>query len=154
MPTTLPEGTAALHFVSDDWDGTLVGLGTATWTPVDGLSRYQRSGQANTTSNAIYGRAQAVTTIGQPDRTITLNGFYADGDAGQEMLRAYSPDGANANEDLGYAYLRDGTKGFAVMVKVGGGDEGSAAEGGLQDTSFTLAPQADPVVVTNEIPGA
>lgn len=152
MPTTLPEGSAALHYLSEDWDGESAGIATATWTAIDGLSQYDRSGQANSTSNFFFGRAAAVTTIGRPDRTITLRGAYADGDAGQDLLREYSPDGANANVSIAYAYLRDGTKGYAVMVKVGGGDENANAEGGLQTVSFTLAPQTDPVAVTTGIP--
>lgn len=151
MPTTFPKGDEAGHYISDDWDGTSGGIATATWTPLDGLGEYNRANTANTTDHRMYLRSQAVTTVGIPGRTVTLNGWYADGDAGQELLRSYAPDGANAGSDLGYAYLRDGTKGYAIMVQVGGGEERSNAEGGLQPVSFTLAPQSDPVTVTTGV---
>lgn len=158
LAVTFPKGDEALHYISEDWDGTLgaaspaTGIFAATWVAVDGLGEYNRSNSANTTDHRIFGRAQAVSTVGVPGRTVSLNGWYADGDPAQDVLRAYAPGGANAGEDLGYAYLRDGTKGYAMMVQVGGGEERSNAEGGLQPVSFTLAPQSDAVTVTTGIP--
>jgi hypothetical protein len=156
MPATFPIGSQGLHYVSTDWDGTEAGVAAATWTAVDGLGDYTRGGQANTTPHRIYGRSTAVVTVGIPDRTITLNGWYVENTEtamqGQEILRAHSPEGASANVSLGYAYLRDGTSGYAVLVQVGGGDETSNAEGGLQPVTFTLAPQNDPVEITAGIP--
>ena len=97
-------------------------------------------------------RTESINTIGIPSRTLTLTGWFVENsveaDQGQEILREYSPDGANANTDLGFLYLRDGSNGFAQMVQVGGGEESANAEGGLQPTSFTLAPQDSAVVAT------
>lgn len=149
LQTSLPTGEQGRHYVSEDWDGSEGGVDSATWIEVDGLGEYARSNQAQNTDHHIFGRSQAVTTIGTPSRTITLNGWFASGDPGQDLLRAYSAGGAYANETLAYMYLRDGSNGFAVYVKVGGGEERSSAQGGLQPVTFTLAPQDDPVEVTS-----
>jgi len=149
LSVSFPKGDEAQHYVSTDWDGTEVGIDGATWIPLDGLGEYTRSNQANTTDHRIFGRSQAVTTVGIPGRTVTLNGWYAKGDTGQDTLRAYAPGGANAGDDLGYLYIRDADgDGYAIKVQVGGGEERANAEGGLQPVSFTLAPQTDPIEVT------
>lgn len=149
MPV-FPEGSAAHLAVSTDWDGTQGDIATATWTPVDGISEAVRANQANTTDHNMFMRASAVTTTGQPSRTITLNGFYSPDDAGQMVLRAHAPGGASSGTAIGYRFRPTGTAGgangaYAVLVKVGGGEERANAAGGLQPTSFTLAPQADAV---------
>jgi hypothetical protein len=143
---TFPTGDNALHLVSTNWDGLSGGLAAATWTVVDGLGDKTRSNQANTTPHRIFGRRQAITTVGIPDRTITLNGWYAEDDAGQEVLRAAQ----SAGTEIGYMNVRDYNvgNGYAVKVKVGGGEDRQQAEGGLQPVSFTLAPQDDAVNFT------
>lgn len=96
----------------------------------------------------MFMRASAITTTGQPSRSIALNGFYSPDDAGQVVLRQYSPGGANTGEALGFRFRPSGTAGagsFAQLVKVGGGEHRANAVGGLQPTSFTLSPQADSV---------
>lgn len=147
MAVSFPKGNDALLYVSTDWDGTAIGIAGSTWTPLDGFEEYTRQNNANTTNYFFYGRSQAITTIGIPGRQITLSGEYAHDDSGQDILRDYSPDGTNANANLGFMYLRDGTNGYAQLVQVGGGEERSRAEGGLQPVNFTLAPQDEPVPV-------
>jgi hypothetical protein len=148
---TFPKGNEAQLYVFDptNWDGTTeADLLTMDLIPLDGLETYDRESRANKTDYFFYMRTQAVSTIGIPARGITLAGQYAQDDAGQDMLRAYGPDGANANDDLGFVYLRDGSNGFAQLVQVGGTPESSRAEGGLQPVSFELAPQSEPVALT------
>lgn len=145
MGLLFPEGGQFTVEVSEDWDGTQAGIANAGWTEVDGMSEYTRGNQANTADHFFFGRSSAVTTTGIPARTITLNGFFSTDDAGQGILRAHAPGGADAGEVLGVRIRPDGVSGYAVQVKVGGGEERANAQGGLQPLSFTLAPQADPV---------
>ena len=143
-----PRGNQGRMFASADWDGTEGDITTATWTELDGFEEYARSNNANLTNYFFFGRTQAVSTIGQPARTINLTGQYEDADAGQALLRQYGPEGASANTDLGFMWLRDGSNGYAVMVQVGGSEERARAEGGLQPFNVTLAPQDEPIDVT------
>lgn len=146
-----PTGDNALHLVAvygdgeGAWDGTEEGIDSADWYVVDGLGDATRSANTTTTPHRIFGRSEAITTVSTPDRTVTLNGWFAEGDHGQGMLRAAMETGTV----LGYMLIRDRNvgNGYAVPVRVGGGDDTQNAEGGLQVTSFTLAPQGSAVTV-------
>lgn len=147
MPVSFPKGNEGRMFVSEDWDETEGDITSATWTELDGFEEYARSNNANLTNFFFFGRTQAISTIGQPARTITLTGQYAADDTGQDLLRAYGPEGASANQNLGFMWLRDGSNGYAVPVQVGGSEERARAEGGLQPFNVTLAPQDEPINV-------
>lgn len=145
---TFPKGNQGLLYVSEDWDGTEAGADTATWIILDGIEAFDRESRATKNDHFFFGRTQAVTAIGIPARGVTLAGQYAQDDAGQDLLRAYGPDGANANDNLGFMWLRDGSDGFAQFVQVGGTPESARAEGDLEPVSFELAPQDEAVSIT------
>lgn len=150
--TTFPSGDNALHLVAaygedaGEWDGTAEGVDTAEWYVIDGVGDSVRASNATETPHPMFGREEAVVTVGTPSRTVTLNGWFAEGDTGQNMLRTAQKNGT----EVAYLNIRDVNvgNGYAQRVKVGGGEERQNAEGGLQSVSFTLAPQGDAVDVT------
>lgn len=148
-----PTGDQALHLVAQygdgggAWNGTPEGIDSATWYVVDGIGDQAEDDAGGTTPHSMFGRSQAVSTPNAPAPSLTLNGWWIEGDAGQELIRTAK----TSKLTLGYLNLRNWQAGYgsAYPVRVGGGSSSQNASGGLQPVSYTFAPQADPIEVTD-----
>lgn len=87
------------------------------YSPVDGLTTINRNSTRNKTATSIFGRAAKIQNFGPRDLSYTLNGLISVGDSGQDILRAAEA----SNDVLSLQVLFDGTNGFNVLGRVGGG---------------------------------
>src|SRR5690606_1353508 len=116
-----------------DWDGTVAGIGGATWVPVDGI------GSVTITEGSPDAPPYRLATVredGPVVDVITLIGWHNTDDQGQALLR----EARQTLAPIGVRIRADGTSdtGECWLAKVGPRDHRSSAEGGLQTTTFTL----------------
>lgn len=119
-----------------------VSLSPDAYVPIDDMNNFQRSTSRDKQTFPVFMRALAHTIAGARGVTYTLSGFLDSDSDGQAILFA-----AEQNDTVvTIKVLWDGTNGFTQDVRVGSTSQNTTPEG-LQEASFELIADADPVVV-------
>jgi hypothetical protein len=135
---------AANPFLGSDFEVYVLDTSVSppSYVPVDDMNNFQRSTSRDKQTFPVFMRLTAHVIPGARGVTYTLSGFLDSGSTGQDILRA-----AEQNDNVvTMKFLWDGTNGFTQDVKVGSTSQNTTPEG-LQETSFELLADADPVIV-------
>jgi len=112
------------------------------YVPIDDMNNFQRSTSRDKQTFPVFMRAIAHVIPGARGVTYTLSGFLDSDSDGQAILFAAE----QADSTVSIKVLWDGTNGFTQDVKVGSTSQNTTPEG-LQEASFELIADADPVIV-------
>jgi hypothetical protein len=109
-----------------------------TYSPVSDLNRVDYNANRPVTNIAVFMRSVQYSIPGVKEQTMTLSGFWSQGDTGQGILNT-----AEAADDvIAIEILRDGTNGYEIFGRVGSIRETAAPEG-LQEISYDFSAVTD-----------
>jgi hypothetical protein len=105
--------------------------------PVSLMNRFEISGEENTAEFDTFDSDDPITFAGKRRRTLTVSGYLADGDSGQDALFA----AAAAKETVILKFLWDGTtNGFTQECRVRAYSGSAAAGNQPVECSFDFTP--------------
>ena len=113
-----------------------------TYSPVSDLTTISNNSTRDKTATGVFMRTTKHTTFGPQDLSFTLSGLLSVGDSGQDILRT----ARDTNAVVSLKVLWDGTNGFTVLARVGGGT-GNLTPEGLAETSFEISAEDAPAEV-------
>jgi hypothetical protein len=109
-----------------------------TYSPISDLNRVDYNSNRPVTNIAVFMRATQYSIPGVKEQTMTLSGFWSQGDTGQGILNT-----AEAGDDvIAVEVLRDGTNGYEIFGRIGSIRETAAPEG-LEEISYDFLAVTD-----------
>lgn len=132
MPIGVTVLGSALEISAATTTGPVGGVYTpGTYEPVSDLNRVEFNANRPVTNIAVFMRSTQYSIPGVREQTMTLSGFFSDGDTGQGILDT-AEDG---DEVIAIKVLRDGASGYSIIGRIGSRRESAAPEG-LQEISY------------------
>lgn len=113
-----------------------------TYNPLSDLNRIDYNANRPVTNIAVFGRTTQYSIPGVKEQTMTLSGFWSEGDTGQGVVNtAESTDAV-----IAVKVLRNGTQGYSIFGRIGSVRETAAPEG-LQEISYDFLAVSDRTLI-------